>query len=95
MKLYGDKPSPTCCQPARESGVTVPDVLPLKIAALVSDIDPDYRYERTNIHKGKQEIMRLIWREPMGGGEKYLTFTAEEWKRFAKEIPQALAQLGL
>ena len=68
---------------------------PLKIAALVSDIDPDYRYERTNIHKGKQEIMRLIWREPMGGGEKYLTFTVEEWKRFAKEIPQALAQLGL
>jgi hypothetical protein len=68
---------------------------PLKIAALVSDIDPDYRYERTNIHKGEQEIMRLIWREPMGGGEKYLTFTVEEWKRFAKEIPQALAQLGL
>ena len=90
-----DKPSPTCCQPAPESGVMVPDVLPLKIAALVSDIDLDYRYERTNIHKGKQAIMRLIWREPMGGGEHYLSFTAEEWKRFAKEIPQALEQLGL
>lgn len=95
VNSYREKPSPTCCQPARESGVTVPDVLPLKIAALVSDVDPDYRYERTNINKGKQAIMRLIWREPMGGGERCLIFTAEEWKRFAKEIPQALAQLGL
>ena len=89
------KPSSTCCQPAPESGVTVPDVLPLKIAALVSDIDPDYRYERTDIQKGKHAIMRLLWREPMGGGERCLNFTPEEWKRFAKEIPQALEQLGL
>ena len=89
------KPSPTCCQPAQESGVTVPDVLPLKVAALVSDVDQDYRYERTNVQKGKQAIMKLIWREPMGGGERCLAFTHEEWLRLAREIPQALEQLGI
>jgi len=93
-----DKPSPTCCQPAKPSGVTVPDELPeesLKIAALLSSFDPDFRYELSNIKSGKNRVVSLVWREPMGGAERSLNLTTDEWKLFAKEIPRMLKQLGL
>lgn len=93
-----DKPSPTCCQPAPTSGVTVPDELPeesLKIAALLSSFDPDFRYELSNIKNGKNRVVSLVWREPMGGGERSLNLTTDEWQLFAKEIPRMLKQLGL
>lgn len=93
-----DKPSPTCCQPARPSSVTVPDELPeesLKIAALLSSFDPDFRYELSNIKNGKNRVVSLVWREPMGGGERSLNLTTDEWQLFAKEIPRMLKQLGL
>lgn len=93
-----DKPSPTCCQPAPPSGVTVPDELPeesLKIAALLSSFDPDFRYELSNIKNGKNRVVSLVWREPMGGGERSLNLTTDEWQLFAKEIPRMLKQLGL
>ncbi len=93
-----DKPSPTCCQPAPPSGVTVPDELPeesLKIAALLSSFDPDFRYELSNIKNGKNRVVSLVWREPMGGGERSLNLTTDEWQLFEKEIPRMLKQLGL
>lgn len=93
-----DKPSPTCCQPAPTSGVTVPDELPeesLKIAALLSSFDPDFRYELSNIKNGKKRVVSLVWREPMGCGERSLNLTTDEWQLFAKEIPRMLKQLGL
>ena len=100
VKAYVEKPSPTCCQPARPSGVTVPDELPeepnpLKIAALLSSFDPDFRYELSNIKSGKDRVVSLVWREPMGGGERSLNLTAVEWQQFAMEIPRMLRQLGL
>lgn len=98
--LYGrrNEPSPTCCQPAPPSGVTVPDELPeesLKIAALLSSFDPDFRYELSNIKDGKNRVVSLVWREPLGGGERSLNLTTDEWQLFAKEIPRMLKQLGL
>lgn len=93
-----DKPSPTCCQPAPPSGVTVPDELPeesLKIAALLSSFDPDFRYELSNIKNDKNRVVSLVWHEPMGGGERSLNLTTDEWQLFAKEIPRMLKQLGL
>jgi hypothetical protein len=90
--------SPSCCQPAKPSGVTVPDELPeesLKIAALLSSFDPDFRYELSNIKCGKGRVVSLVWREPMGGGERSLNMTTDEWQLFAKEIPLMLKQLGL
>lgn len=100
VAAYLEKPSPTCCQPAPPSGVTVPDELPdepklLKVAALTSSFDPDFRYELSNIKDGKNRVVSLVWREPMGGGERSLNLTTDEWQLFAKEIPQMLRQLGL
>ena len=95
-----NKPSPTCCQPAKPSGVTVPDELPeeakpLKVAALMSSFDPDFRYELSNIKSGKERVVSLVWREPLGGAERSLNLTDTEWQLFAKEIPLMLRQLGL
>lgn len=93
-----NNPSPTCCQPARPSGVTVPEEIPdepLKVAALLSSVDQDFRYEISHIKKGTGQVVSLVWREPMGVGERSLNFLPDEWLKLAKEIPQALKQLGV
>lgn len=92
-----EKPSPTCCQPAPPSGVTVPDELPeesLQIAAVRSAICDGYKYERV-FGIGDQDNVALVWRDPVCRGENSLIFSAKNWLQMAKEIPQMLKQLGL
>ena len=93
-------PSPTCCQPAPPSGVTVPDELPeeskpLMIAALMSSVDPDYKYELIKTHTMNDIHMALCWRDKLCKQEHNLIFTPAEWKNLSKEILTALEQFGI
>ena len=87
-----DKPSPTCCQPARPSGVTVPDVLPeepLKICAVKSRIKGEWHLSQV------QGCVHLIWEDKITHEERSLGLPAADWQKLAKEIPVMLMQLGL
>ena len=74
-----DKPSPTCCQPAPPSGVTLPDELPeesLQIAAVRSAVCDGYKYERV-FGIGDQDNVALVWRDPVCRGENSLIFSGK------------------
>ncbi len=99
-------PSPTCCQPARPSGVTVPDVLPdepvqnslknppLNASLKVCGVKGAFgRYEITEI--GNVKFMTFIVRHQLTQTESEITFPASSWKHILKEIPEALTALGL
>ena len=95
-----DGPSPTCCQPARPSGVTVPDVLtedpkPLMIAALLSSVDPGYKYELIKTQTRSDIHMALCWRDKLCNQEHNLIFTPADWKKLSKEILTAIEQFGI
>ena len=96
------KPSPTCCQPARPSGVTVPDEIPeekpvaeLKVCAVLSNVVKTSRYENSTLHAGSIQYMTYIWRDEITKEERHLSLPASTWARLIAEIPQALRQLGL
>ena len=102
VKLYGDKPSPTCCQPARPSGVTVPDQLPdekpkkqLPVYAVKSNVYKTARYENSTVSPQSYKCMSFIWRDDIVKDQRELTLSVETWRKLIDEIPQALAQLGL
>ena len=82
-----NKPSPTCCQPARPSGVTVPDELP--VCAVKSRIKGEWHLS------GVEGCVHLIWEDRMTHEERSLGLPADDWKKLAKEIPMMLMQLGL
>lgn len=87
-----NKPSPTCCQPAKPSGVTVPDVLPdepLKICAVQSRVKGVWQLSEV---KG---CVHLIWKDLITHEERSLGLPADAWKKLAEEIPLMLRQLGL
>lgn len=89
-------PSPTCCQPAKPSGVTVPDELPeeqLAIAALMSNVVPNYKYELLKM--SSVVFMVLNWQDKMTNQEHNLILTPDQWQRLSKEIITALKQLGM
>lgn len=93
---YREKPSPTCCQPAKPSGVTVPDELPeeqLAIAALMSNVVPNYKYELLKMSAGV--VMVLNWQDKLTSQEHNLILTPDQWRKLSKEIITALKQLGL
>ena len=95
-----EDPSPTCCQPARPSGVTVPDVLtedpkPLMIAALLSSVDPGYKYELIKTQTRSDIHMALCWRDKLCNQEHSLIFTPADWKKLSKEILTAIEQFGI
>ena len=95
-----EAPSPTCCQPAPESGVTVPDELPeepkrLMIAALMSDVDRDYKYELTKPTTRSDIHMALCWRDKLCNQEHCLIFSPADWKKLSKEILTAIEQFGI
>ena len=83
---YRKKTSPTCCQPARPSGVTVPDQLPdsLPICAVKSNVAGKWELARTD------GFVHLIYQET-----QCLTLHADKWMELAQEIPRMLKQLGL
>ena len=93
-------PSPTCCQPAPPSGVTVPDELPeepepLMIAALLSSVDPAYKYELIKMQTRSDIHMALCWRDKICNQEHSLIFTPADWKKLSKEILTAIEQFGI
>lgn len=83
--------SPTCCQPARPSGVTVPDEIPLTVCGVRSGFRENARFETAD----ESGFMTFVWTDVFGNEEKRLTLSAEEWKRMTAEIPQAMRQLGV
>ena len=92
---YREKPSPTCCQPARPSGVTVPDELPegkpelLPVCAVKSRIKGEWHLSPV------EGCVHLIWEDKITHEERSLGLPADDWKKLANEIPVMLVQLGL
>lgn len=93
VTAYVEKPSPTCCQPAKPSGVTVPDELP--VCAVKSGFRKDAKYELCGVKDVNEGFMAFIWRDLINHSEQDLSMSASQWRKFADEIPKALAQLGM
>lgn len=88
-----DKPSPTCCQPAPPSGVTVPDedVEPETSSALkINSVK-----SRLGVYSLSNVSGAMSFRMNQNGVESELTMTVQDWKIFTVEILMALEQLGL
>ena len=98
-----NKPSPTCCQPARPSGVTVPDDgvidvsvplkrrLPLKVCGVQGTFGT---FELSQI-PNSPPVMFYVWRDLMTHEEKSIYFDPQNWLIMCDEIQMALKQLGL
>jgi hypothetical protein len=87
------KPSPTCCQPARPSGVSVPDedVEPETSSALkINSVK-----SRLGVYSLSNVSGAMSFRMNQNGVESELTMTVQDWKIFTVEILMALEQLGL
>ena len=81
-----EKPSPTCCQPARPSGVKVPDQLPeekrpFKVIE-AEGVSGTWRYDGSCLLKYKTP-----------GHE--ITMMVENWLAMTAELPNALALFGI
>lgn len=88
-----DKPSPTCCQPARPSGVSVPDedVEPETSSALkINSVK-----SRLGVYSLSNVSGAMSFRMNQNGVESELTMAVQDWKIFTVEILMALEQLGL
>lgn len=83
-------PSPTCCQPARPSGVTVPDQLPEK-------------KPRTSVLRIREaDGMIGTWRRTLenaivftGRESQKIILTAEEWMVITAELPNVMELFGV
>lgn len=86
-----DKPSPTCCQPAKPSGVTVPDQLPEE-----KPKRPAIRIREADGAVGtwRNTSERFIsFKMPARGPEdedQEIELTAEEWLAISAELPNVL-----
>ena len=86
-----DKPSPTCCQPAKPSGVTVPDQLPEE-----KQKRPAIRIREADGAVGtwRNTSERFIsFKMPARGPEdedQEIELTAEEWLAISAELPNVL-----
>ena len=92
------KASPTCCQPARESGVTVPDELPEKKYP-IGDGTIRFRTKQITSNLG-------VWENGMDGkllafaalgasdGRNILCMPIADWLNLAAEIPEAIKALA-
>ena len=93
---YRAKPSPTCCQPARESGVTLDD-MPLEIVGIMSNVKGYYQkscIENKHLPGLDGQYVHLIWRDLVTHDERSLGLSVSEWLQLAEEIPKAMRQLG-
>lgn len=98
-----NKASPTCCQPARPSGVTAPDDgvidvsvplkrrLPLKVCGVQGTFGT---FELSQI-PNSPPVMFYVWRDLMTHEEKSIYFDPQNWLIMCDEIQMALKQLGL
>ena len=98
-----DKPSPACCQPARPSGVTVPDSKltepdkkPTRSDGLrISAVESWHgKYELCGDRK-TPNFTGMAYQQDFLGTTHEILFSPENWLKFAEEIPIALEQLGL
>ena len=86
-----EKPSPTCCQPARPSGVTIPDQLPEE-----KPKRPAIRIREADGAVGtwRNTSERFIsFKMPARGPEdedQEIELTAEEWLAISAELPNVL-----
>ena len=86
-----EKPSPTCCQPAKPSGVTVPDQLPEEKAKR-----PTIRIREADGAVGtwRNTSERFVsFKMPARGPEdedQEIELTAEEWLAISAELPNVL-----
>lgn len=95
------KPSHTCCQPAAPSGVSLADMEepekgkarlePLHIAAVRTTVGTDGKFELAAV----PGYMHYIWRDPVIGGERYLTLSVRDWEQMKIDIDLALDALEL
>jgi len=93
---YREKPSPTCCQPARKSGVTLDD-MPLEIVGIMSNVKGYYQkasIENKHLPGNDGQYVHLIWRDMVTRDERSLCLSVAEWLQLAEEIPKAMRQLG-
>lgn len=105
------KPSPTCCQPARPSGVMVPDEIPDEKPEN-EPTEPDnkprdaesLRISAVESWHGKYELCGdrktpnftgMAYHQSFLGTDHEILFSTENWLKFAEEIPKALERLGL
>ena len=90
------EPSPTCCQPARHSGVTVPDeVSSLPDMLTVCGVMGSYGRFEQNIELKGEKYMTFVLHMQLTGEDIRISFNAKQWKTMLNEIPIALRQLGL
>ena len=81
-----EKPSPTCCQPAKPSGVTVPDQLP---------------EEKASFKIKEAEGVSGIWRNDGNGwisykkGDERTKMRVEDWMIMMTEFPNVLKLFGI
>ena len=81
-----EKPSPTCCQPAKPSGVTVPDQLP---------------EEKTAFKIKEAEGVSGVWRNDGNGwlsykkGDDRTKMRVEDWMVMLTEFPNVLKLFGI
>ena len=81
-----EKPSPTCCQPAKPSGVTVPDQLP---------------EEKTAFKIKEAEGVSGVWRNDGNGwlsykkGDDRTKMRVEDWLVMLTEFPNVLKLFGI
>lgn len=83
-------PSPTCCQPARQSGVTVPDQLPEK------------KPRTSALRIREADGMIGTWRRTLenaivftGREGQKIILTAEEWMVITAELPNVMELFGV
>ena len=98
-----DNPSPTCCQPTRPSGVTVPDSKLTEPEKKPTRSD-GLRISAVESWHGKYELCGdrktpnftgMAYQQDFLGTTHEILFSPENWLKFAEEIPIALEQLGL
>ena len=91
-----EKPSPTCCQPAKPSGVTVPDQLPeekpKRPAIRIREADGAVGTWR---HTKDQTISFKIQSGYEDYAAKAIELTAEEWMAITAELPNVLELFGI
>lgn len=98
-----NKASPTCCQPARPSGVTVQDdgvidvSVPLKRRLLlkVCGVQGTFGTFELSQIPNSPPVMFYVWRDLMTHEEKSIYFDPQNWLIMCDEIQMALKQLGL
>ena len=92
---HAQKASPTCCQPAKSSGVTVPDELPKNDSLRVSAVESWHgKYELCG-YREDPKFMAMAYHQGVIPNVGEILFSPENWLKFADEIPKALKRLGL